>query len=171
MLWRSKPKTSSKRRGACTTARYGAAPHTALCWRLDAAQTSSDKKALSIHENYTDIAVKIPEKVQKPELIIKDEDEVVLLDTSYSSPSLEEKISKIAQNETAQQSEITSNIAQEKSLASKAEEQYVEIINATKIEILRARQRVLLARGPYNYNIVNKIERQIRRLQKEDDAT
>ncbi len=42
--------------------------------------------------------------------------------------------------------------------------------NETKIEILRARQRVLLARGPYNYNIVNKIERQIRRLQKEDDA-
>lgn len=43
--------------------------------------------------------------------------------------------------------------------------------NEAKIEILRARQKMLLARGPHNYNIANKIERQIRRLQKEDDAT
>ena len=43
--------------------------------------------------------------------------------------------------------------------------------NAVKIEILRARQRILLERGPHNYNIVNKLERQIRRLQKEDEAT
>lgn len=42
--------------------------------------------------------------------------------------------------------------------------------NEAKIEILRARAKMLMARGPHNYNIVRKIERQIRKLQKADDA-
>ncbi len=40
--------------------------------------------------------------------------------------------------------------------------------NAQKIEAIRARQRLLMNRGPHNSKIVAKLERQIRRLSQEE---